>query len=83
MEKVKEPILLFRYQTYNFPKLTPLYKTLKVARFTMTNRVILNHTNMKLFIVNKQKKQQTQYRDIQYNDQRACVLRRKDVKKRR
>ena len=64
-------------------KLTFLYKTLKVARLAITDRIVLNHTNTELLAANIQKKRQAQCTEILYNGQGACVLSLKDIKKRR
>ena len=53
---IKEFILLFQYQILDLTKLTLLYKTLKAAKLIMTDKVILNHTNTKLLVVNIYKK---------------------------
>lgn len=58
MEQVAEIekfISLFQYQTLNLLKLTPLYKTLKVARLVMANKVVLNNININFLAVNTQK----------------------------
>ena len=53
---VEELILLFRYQTLDFPKLTLLQKTPQAARLAMTDRIVLNRTNTKLLVANTRKK---------------------------
>lgn len=58
MEEVKEHISLFHYQTLDSSKLTLLYKSLKAAKFAMTDHVVLNCTNMELFATKIRKKQQ-------------------------
>lgn len=56
VNKVEELVSLFRNQTLDLSKLTIVQKTLKAARRAMTDKVILNRTNMELFKANTQKK---------------------------
>ncbi len=81
--ELEELITLFWYQILDLPKLILLYKTLKAARLSMANRMLLNYTNTELLTVNTQKKRRVQRTGILYNDQSACVLSLEDVEKRR
>lgn len=83
INKVEKLISLFCYETLDFPKLTFLYKTLKVSRLTMADSIVLNHTNTEFFVANTRKKQTVQCIVIQYNSQGAYTLNIKNVKKRR
>ena len=60
VEQVKEVegfVFLFRDQTLDSPKLTLLHKTLKAARLTLADSVVLNHTKTELLAANLRKKQ--------------------------
>lgn len=81
--EVEELVSLFRHQTWDLPKLTLLYKTLKAARLAMADRVVLNRTNTELLAANTRKKRRAQRTGIQYDDQDARVLSLEDVEERR
>ena len=55
--EIEKLILLFQHPNLDSRKLAILHKTLKVARFTMADRVILSYTNTELLVANMQKKQ--------------------------
>ena len=55
-KKVEELVSIFCDQTLDSLKLTLLHKTLQAARLAMTDRIVLNHTNIELLLVNLQKK---------------------------
>ena len=65
VSEVEELMSLFKNQTFDSLKLTIIHKTLKAARRTMANRVILNLTNTELFVVNTRKKRQVQHTGLQ------------------
>lgn len=50
--KVTKLVSLVRNQTFDLPKVTILYMTLKTARCIIANMVILNCTNTELLIAN-------------------------------
>lgn len=54
--KIEELILLFQNQILDLSKLTFLYKTLKVIRFIMADKIVLNRINTELMAANTQKK---------------------------
>ncbi len=55
-KEVEELVSIFCDQTLDSLKLTLLHKTLQAARLAMTDRIVLNHTNIELLSVNLQKK---------------------------
>lgn len=61
ISEIKELVSLFKNQTFDLLKLTIIYKTLKAARCTIVNRVILNYTNTELLTADIQKKQWVQH----------------------
>ncbi len=81
--EIEELISLFQHQILDLPKLTFLHKTLKAAKLTMTNRVVLNLTNTELLATNTQKKRRVQRTGIQYDSQGVRVLGLEEVKKRK
>ena len=83
VSKIKELVSLLKNQILNLPKFTIIHKTFKAARYAITNKIILNDINTKLFAAYIRKKQQVQYINLQYNGQNAQVLSLKNVKKRR
>ncbi len=82
MKEVEELDSLFRHQTLDFSKLTFLHKTLKAARLSMANRVVLKRTNTELLSANLQKKQRVKRTGIQYDRRGAQILSLEDVEKR-
>ena len=54
--EIKELISSFQNLILDLLKLTLLHKTFKVARLTISNRIVLDYTNTKLLATNIQKK---------------------------
>lgn len=54
VSEIEEVVSFFKNQTLNLPKLIIFYKTLKVVRYVINIKVILNHTNTELFEANMQ-----------------------------
>lgn len=52
MEQLAKLISFLYHQILNFPKLTLLHKTFKIANLAIADYVVLNRTNIELFAAN-------------------------------